>query len=93
MWVCIVRVLHRWGLAFYDFYYVFNYFLDNLVLVYVYSFAAAWCLGTVSITLHPLQFQKKGPWTAVHVTVSKQLMLPSKNQLSACAGKVAGKLV
>ena len=32
----VVRVLHRWGLAFYDFYYVLIYFLDNLVLVYVY---------------------------------------------------------
>ena len=35
---------------------------------------------------------KKGPWTAVQVTVSEQLMLWSKNQLYVCAGRVAGKL-
>ena len=37
-------------------------------------------------------FQEKGPWTAVQVTISKQLMLRSKNLLSVCAGKIAGKL-
>ena len=36
--------------------------------------------------------EKKEPWTAVQVTVSKRLMLRSKNQLSVCAGKVASKL-
>ncbi len=37
--------------------------------------------------------KKKGQWTAVQVTVSKQLMFQKKSLWSDGAGKVAGKLV
>ena len=37
--------------------------------------------------------KKKSPWTAVQVTVSKQLMFRKKSLWSDGAGKVAGKLV
>ena len=40
----------------------------------------------------PAPISKKSLWTAVQVTVSKTLMLRSKNQLSIFAGKFAGKV-
>ena len=38
-------------------------------------------------------FQEKGPWTVVQVTVSDQLMFRKKSLWSDSAGKVAGKRV
>ena len=38
-------------------------------------------------------FQEKSQWTAVQVTVAKQLMFQEKSLWSNGAGKVAGKLV